>query len=132
MANPPNQPDVQTVAGATEFDGTSGALGFVNFGAYLPSGSRSDARAKVLTVSFNATGGAALQLDIFLAATLASPTTERIILVSEASITTKTLACGIIVPKVSTTALSWGLFCITNGKTAAASLVVDWVMLQVT
>lgn len=131
MANPPTQPDIQSVAGATQFDGTTGLLGFVNFGAFLVANNRSGARAKVLTISYNGTGGAAVQLDIFLAATLASATTQRIILVSEADVTTKTLACGIIVPRVPTTGLSWGLFCLTTGKTATAALVVDWVTVQV-
>lgn len=126
MANPPTQPDVQTVAGATQFDATTGALGLVNFAAYIQALGRSEARARILSVIYNGTGGAGVQLDINIYATGAG-TTVRIPLVSEANVTTKVIMCGtgLWVPK-ATNGLSWNLFCVTTGKTATATLIVDW------
>lgn len=128
MAQPPTQPDVQTLAGATEFDGLTGTTGLVDFADYI-NGLSLSARAKILGISYNGTGGAAVQLDIFLQLTGAAATTQ-IPLASEANVTTRVIMCGtgLWVPRSQTNGVSWNLFCTTTGKSATASLVVDWVL----
>ena len=127
MANPPTMPDIQTVAGATQFDGATGTTGLVEFSDYLATLGNNAARAKILSVTYNGTGGAAVQLDIWLQLA-ATPATVRIPLVGEADVITKVLMCGegLWVPKSATTRQSWNLLCTTTGKTAPASLIVDW------
>ena len=128
MANPPTQPDVQTVAGAAEFDGLTGTTGFLDFSDYI-NGLSLAARVKILGISYNGTGGAAVQLDIVLQLAGAAATTA-IVLASEAAATTRVILCGggLWVPKNQTSGISWDLICTTTGKSAAATLVVDWVL----
>lgn len=124
MADPLTQPDIQTVAGATQFDGSSGTLGLVRFSGYIAAGFSEGVRARVISVTYNGTSTPTTRLDVFLA-TSAAPGTVAIPLIGADDVTTRVLMCGTIVPK-AVNGQSWDLFCITSGKAAAATLIVDW------
>lgn len=124
MANPPTRPDVQTLAGATQFDGLTGTTGLLEFSDYLNANMLDEnVRIKILTVAYNG-GAATADVDIYIA-NAGAPATERIILV-DANITNRAISCNLIVPKTASD-VSWNLYCVTTGKTAAASLIVDWI-----
>lgn len=116
----PAQPSVQTVNGATQFNGTAnqGLVDFDTLAGY---------RTLVYSVSYYEPGTTATDLLVYCAAT-GAPATQRIILIS--AIVTEGFALvsfgqnGFVVPQQSN--VSWNVFCETNGKTQTASLIVDW------
>ena len=114
--------EIQTVAGAAEFTGAAGA-GFEDFApaSTYPEGYR----AVIKSVSFFTTV-AVTTLQIILRRVSGTPATARQILVSESSITDKLFSCGqdgIVVPRDG--AGSFEIQCITTGKTADGSFIVD-------
>lgn len=131
MASPPNRPEVQSVAGAAQFTGTTTADGLVQFDDVMLVNPRgADNRIIIWSVAYFETGaGTTTILDVFLRPVTSLPATARIPIVLAETLPDRGATVsfgknGLVVPRDSSG--PWDLVFVTQNKAADASIVVDW------
>lgn len=112
----------QTVAGATQCDGTTNQ-GWIP----LPDAPSTSMFPRVHMVAYNGEGAGAADHDVTVyLAELSGATdpTQRVLLAAKTAIRQYTRVCSVLAPHAVNTKTPWGVAFVTSGKVATAKMTV--------
>lgn len=137
MPSPPRIPEIQTVAGATQFDGLTPTTGLVQFDDILKVDSARNTRVIVWSFCYNETGaGTTTVLTAFLRPADSSPASAILPLVIAETLPNRQKVIsfgrnGLLVPRDQTNGEAFDLVVTTASKAATASIIVDFSLVRV-